>query len=251
MRRTSSGVNEEARRRHAWLELLQTSGPFLTLPVVNRVMPNFPAGVPQATVEQRATLRALIAEMLGNRGATRHKVIDSMLRNTLGWRQHLIIDDAVPESLTEVVPEYSVTLRPSFGYFDEQAEDADAEDSSEDAEDEQDDEDGDEGDGETTAAAGPELGGGSGPWKLLGMVTAWGTHPLTRTTTGNWTASAVERLAVVLRARDVPIGIITDGRWWALVWAPRGGTTGAAVWDSSVFGEELASFQAFVALLRI
>ena len=82
------------------------------------------------------------------------------------------------------------------------------------------------------------------------MVTAWGTHPLTRTSTGNWTASAVERLAILLRARDVPVGIVTDGRWWALVTAPRGGATGAAVWDASLFSEEPTSLQALVALLR-
>lgn len=63
----------------------------------------------------------------------------------------------------------------------------------------------------------------TGPWKLLGSYLPWGTHPLTRTTTGGWTASAVERLAVLLRARNVPIGVTTNGRWWALVWAPPGG----------------------------
>ena len=81
------------------------------------------------------------------------------------------------------------------------------------------------------------------------MVTAWGTHPLTRTTTGTWTANAVERLAVLLRARDVPVGIVTDGRWWALVTAPRGGATGAAVWDASLFSEEPKSLEGLVALL--
>ena len=81
------------------------------------------------------------------------------------------------------------------------------------------------------------------------MVTAWGTHPLTRTTTGTWTANAVERLAVLLRARDVPVGIVTDGRWWALVSAPRGGATGAAVWDASLFSEEPESLEGLVALL--
>jgi len=40
------------------------------------------------------------------------------------------------------------------------------------------------------------------------------------------------------------------GRWWALVWAPRGRTTGAAVWDGSLWSEEPESLQAFVALLE-
>ena len=62
-------------------------------------------------------------------------------------------------------------------------------------------------------------------------------------------ANAVERLAVLLRARDVSVGIVTDGRWWALVWAPRGSAAGAAVWDASLFSEERASLRALVALL--
>ena len=76
-----------------------------------------------------------------------------------------------------------------------------------------------------------------------------GTHPLSRTTTGSWTASAAERLAVLLRARNVPIGLVTDGRWWAIVWARRGEAMGAAVWDASLFSEEPESLAGLVALL--
>ena len=72
--------------------------------------------------------------------------------------------------------------------------------------------------------------------------TAWGGHPLARAVERGWTASAVERLAVLLRARDVPVGVVTDGRWWALVWAPRGKPVGAAVWDASLLSEEPPPF---------
>src|SRR6185312_3980156 len=161
----------------------------------------------------------------------------------------LVIDDAVPETLTEFVADHGVRLRPDFGYFDEDAEDSADEDANEDETSDEDEEDESEEDGEGESAAGADAGAGAGPWKLLGMVTAWGTHPLTRTSTGTWSANAVERLAVLLRARDVPVGIVTDGRWWALEWAPRGGATGAAVWDASLFSEEPSSLQALVALL--
>jgi hypothetical protein len=100
--RTLGGVSEEVRRRHEWLELLPASGPFLTLPVVNRVMPNFPAGVPQATKEQRARVRTLVAEMMAGRGASRHAVIHAMLHDVLGWGAHLVIGE-MPASLTEIV----------------------------------------------------------------------------------------------------------------------------------------------------
>ena len=248
----AQGVSEEVRKRHAWLELLQVSGPFLTLPVAHRVFPN---GLPEVPVQQRATVRALVAQMMDDRGASRHAVITNMLRDVFDWQQHLVTDDAVPQTLTEIVADHGVTLRPDFGYFDEAeddgAEDADSGDEdgvdlSDTSDDEEQEDDGDS-EGDDAEASGG--GTGSGPWKLLGRVTAWGTHPLTRTTTGSWTANAVERLAVLLRARDVPVGIVTDGRWWALVTAPRGGAAGAAVWDASLFSEEPKSLEGLVALL--
>ena len=247
--RAQGGVSEEVRKRHAWLELLQVSGPFLTLPVAHRVFPN---GLPEVPVARRASVRALVAQMMDDRGASRHAVIAGMLRDVFDWQQHLVIDDAMPQTLTEIVADHGVTLRPDFGYFDETEDDADADSVDADGSDISDTSDDEEqDDGEDSEGDDAETGGGasSGPWKLLGMATAWGTHPLTRTTTGTWTANAVERLAVLLRARDVPAGIVTDGRWWALVTAPRGGATGAAVWDASLFSEEPASLQALVALL--
>jgi hypothetical protein len=48
----AQGVSEEVRKRHAWLELLQISGPFLTLPVAHRVFPN---GLPEVPVARRAS----------------------------------------------------------------------------------------------------------------------------------------------------------------------------------------------------
>jgi hypothetical protein len=244
VKRTPGGVSEEIRKRHSWLELLQISGPFLTLPVVHRVFQN---GLAEVPAPDRAKVRGLVAQMMEDRGASRHKVIETLLHDVFDWQQHLVIDDAVPDTLTEIVAEHSIPIRPDFGYFDEQAEDADEDVTDEDdAEDDQPDED------ESDAEGGGDTGvaiSGSGPWKLLGMVTAWGRPPLARTSTGSWTASAVERLAILLRARDVPVGIVTDGRWWALVWAPRGGATGTAVWDASLFSEEPSSLQALVALL--
>lgn len=245
-RRRPAGVGEEIRRRHAWLELLQTSGPFLTLPVVHRVYPNGLAPVPG---QQRTRIRALIAGMLDDAGASRHAVIETLLQEVLDWQHHLRIDSAMPQTLAEVVAEHGIVVRPDFGFYvEDSADDADEEDESP-GEDDADDSSEEQGssDGEASTPGLPVAS--RGPWKVLGCYLPWGSNPLARTTTGGWTASPVERLAVLLRARDVPVGLVTDGRWWAVVWAPRGGTTGAAVWDASLFSEEPASLQALVALL--
>ena len=242
--RALGGVGEEIRRRHSWLELLQTSGPFLTLPVVHRVFEN---GLPPVPQVDRARIRGLVATMLDDGGASRHTVIETMLRDVLDWQGHLRIDDAVPQSLAELVADHGVWVRPDFGFYAEDADDEEDDAGEDDEAESREDADDDDGDANPESAL-PSPG--RGPWKLIGTYLPWGTHPLTRITTGNWAASPVERLAVLLRARDVPIGLVTDGRWWALVWAPRGGTTGAAVWDAGLFSEEPASLQALVALLN-
>jgi hypothetical protein len=256
-RRRTGGVSEEVRRKHGWLELLQISGPFLTLPVVHRV---FPDGLPPVPAGQRAEVRAAVAEMLDGYGATRHLVIETMLRDILDWQHHLRIDTEIPDTLAESVPEHGLMIRPDFGFYAETTADADA--ASADGDEAFGDLDTDDGGAEDEAAEsadddevdeGDDGSGGTGatgPWRLLGMYLPWGNHPFARLTTGGWTASGVERLAVLLRARQVPVGLVTDGRWWALVWAPAGGTTGAAVWDAGLFSEDPASLRALVALLH-
>ncbi|WP_060886961.1 Eco57I restriction-modification methylase domain-containing protein, partial [Streptomyces caniscabiei] len=61
-----------------------------------------------------------------------------------------------------------------------------------------------------------------------------------------------DRLARLLRHHGVPLGLVTDGRWWCLVWAPLGGVTTTAVFDSIGWNEraERNVVRAFVSLLR-
>lgn len=232
---------------HGWLELMQTSGPFLTLPVAARV---FPTGLPAVATADRAQVRAMVADMLAEDGATRHEAIETILRDVLGWGERLLLDDAVPAALTEPVAEYAQTVRPDFAFHvpDGPAADDQAGSAADDGialEYAGHTEVSDESDGDEDAVPGePES-----PYRMLGMIAPWGTHPLVRTAQGRWTASPAERLAVLLRARNVPIGLVTDGRWWGLVWAPHDGATGVAVWDAGVFSEEPDALRAFVALL--
>jgi hypothetical protein len=118
--RRHGGASAEARRRHGWLELLQTSGPFLTLPVMERV---FPDGLPPVPQAQRANLRALTADMLDTRGASRHAMIRFMLGDVLDWRDHLRIDAEMPDSLAEPVSEHGLLIRPDFGFYAEDGDD--------------------------------------------------------------------------------------------------------------------------------
>lgn len=73
-------------------------------------------------------------------------------------------------------------------------------------------------------------------------------HPLPGSA---WTATPVDRVAHLCRHRDVELGLVTDGRWWALVWAPRGRVTATAVFDSASWAEaaDRDVVRAFVSLL--
>ncbi|MFE6735985.1 Eco57I restriction-modification methylase domain-containing protein [Microbacterium sp. NPDC057650] len=66
--------------------------------------------------------------------------------------------------------------------------------------------------------------------------------------TDGWSANAIDRMAVLLRETGVTIGIVTDGRWWALVSAAKDVTTASGVWDALLWREERPSRDAFLAL---
>ncbi|MDO4243591.1 MAG: N-6 DNA methylase [Actinomyces sp.] len=68
-----------------------------------------------------------------------------------------------------------------------------------------------------------------------------------------WAASPVDRMAAMLRSRDseCTIGLVTDGRWWALVSAPPGGTTACGIVDCLTWVEEPATRDAFCELLGL
>lgn len=94
------------------------------------------------------------------------------------------------------------------------------------------------------------LRGEEGQCLLLGTVHPPGTSLTGRIPGERWAASPVDRLALLLRARRIPLGLATDGRWWALVWAPEGGVTGVAVWDGAIWLEERSLLRAFRCLLE-
>ncbi|SNQ50815.1 hypothetical protein FRACA_540001 [Frankia canadensis] len=185
----------QLRNATTWMELLTTSGPFLTLPVVRRVWPDGLTAVPTAT---RARARVLVAELLVSGGGTRDAVVPAVLRELLDWGDRLALAGDIPDAMAVPVVEHRQVVRADFAFRAVEGTDDSAED------DEEFDEDASDSDEEP---AGP-----AGEWRMLGMVAPWGAHPLTRRAEGGWVASPVERLAVLLRAHNVPVGLVTDGR---------------------------------------
>ena len=82
----------------------------------------------------------------------------------------------------------------------------------------------------------------SGLWRvrLLGLISDG--SPVARYAGSDWPATPADRLAQLCRARPVELGLATDGRWWALVWAPAGGVTAVAVFDSISWSDSFGTY---------
>lgn len=87
---------------------------------------------------------------------------------------------------------------------------------------------------------------GDGPAALVVVVGP--TEDLRHTGTDGWAADAIDRTAALLRATHVSVGLVTDGRWWAIVSAASGVTTASGVFDALIWREERDSRDAFFAL---
>ena len=66
-----------------------------------------------------------------------------------------------------------------------------------------------------------------------------------------WAASPVDRMEELLRTSGVPIGVVTDGRWWAIVSARRETMVASGIFDAQTWIEDPATRNAFIQLLRI
>ena len=86
--------------------------------------------------------------------------------------------------------------------------------------------------------------------RLIGLICEG--DPVRRVKGSEWSATPADRVAHLCRSHNVPLGLATDGRRWALVWAPRGGVTTTAVFDAITWNEaaDLTVVRAFVSLLR-
>jgi hypothetical protein len=91
---------------------------------------------------------------------------------------------------------------------------------------------------------------GTGHTVLLGLVSDG--SPVARIAGSDWPATPADRLAMLCRHHGIELGIATDGRWWALVWAPAKGVTTTAVFDAIAWPEtaERDVVRAFISLLE-
>ncbi|MFD8141990.1 Eco57I restriction-modification methylase domain-containing protein [Streptomyces sp. NPDC059708] len=212
-----------------WLDLTEVSGPFLTLPVLLQAWPQLDS----LDKDLRARLRAHHADWQTDTTAGRDEWVAYVLRSLLEWGDALAlrqgeaedIPDLVLDRFTLDVPEHGARLRADFALVEPG----------------------------TDIASEPDAEAAAKQVRVLGMTVPSGTAPTARPAWGDdWSASPADRLARLLRHHNVPLGLLTDGRWWCLVWAPVGGVTTTAVFDAIGWNEaaERNVVRAFVSLLR-
>ncbi|MEV0627896.1 Eco57I restriction-modification methylase domain-containing protein [Nonomuraea wenchangensis] len=156
-----------------------------------------------------------LAHTAWQKGRDRHAWVEHVLRGLLRWGDALHVGgpERALDHLAMDVPEHDTTLTPSF------------------------------------ALVVPGHAPKPDTVRLLGMITSG--HPTARMKLSKWAATPADRMAQLCRHHGVELGLVTDGRWWTLVWAPRGGVTTAAVFDAVPWPEaaERDVLRAFVSLL--
>jgi hypothetical protein len=192
-----------------WLGLVETTGVFLTVPVVKRAFPN---GIDPVSDELRSELRLRLAAP----PRTQAEATDWtrwVLRDLLGLRDALLEGLSVPERATHLVTEQGVRLRPEFAVA-------------------------------ATTDDGAEM-----LLRMVVLVFPFGTARDRPVSVDRWAASPLERALTLQRASGVPIVMGTDGDWFSIVASPVGGAATSATWISTLFAEEPILLDSFGALL--
>ena len=216
MRRNAARRAPSAGDLHrAWLELVDTDGPFLAVPALARV---YPHGIPQPDPDAIAALREAKpgfekaweawdrrrddTATVDRFRVARDKWVEVVLRDVLGW------GPAYGPASTAVVrsPDHAVTV-----------------------------------------AATGALAQGDTVGALVLVVDP--VDSLRDPLTDGWATSPIDRMEELLRAAALPIGVVTDGRWWAIVSARPETMVASGVVDAQTWVEEPPTRNAFVELL--
>jgi hypothetical protein len=201
----------------AWLELVDTEGPFLAIPPLKRV---WPEGMPQLAEARKAVLSDARKDFesawerydrspgsdtaLDTYRSARDRWVQTVLRDVAGWAESLTWGD-VP-GVAAQSPNRAVTVRAQASL------------------------DGDDGIGAIVHVIDPVDSLREVPGDL-------------------WAANPVDRVEAMLRESKVAIGIVTDGRWWGLVCARENAMAASGIVDALTWTEEPRTRDAFLALI--
>jgi hypothetical protein len=203
----------------AWLELVDSDGPFLAIAPLKRVwpqgMPALDGACKEALLDARKDFEAAweAAHRTTGDGASaedayriaRGKWVETVLRDVADWAQSLSWGPVA--GIAARSPNRAVTI------------------------------------GAEAALLNPDGTIGA----LVSVIDP--VDSLRQVPSDLWAATPVDRMEALLRDNDIPIGIVTDGRWWALVCARPGAMTASGVVDALTWMEEPRTRDAFLTLI--
>lgn len=211
-----------------WLELVETEGPFLAAPAL---VGTWPQGMPPLTPSRRDALRDARETFEAAWDAWRRAVstdgavataeyapardlwVAEVLSDIAGWGDGFAMVEEggdLASSLEVVSPGGVTTARPT-----------------------------------ATLSVGGRVGA------LVLVVDPIPDGTLSAIRDDRWASSALDRMQLMLRRPKSPcsVGIVTDGRWWAIVSAPIGASSAWGQFDSQTWGEEAKARDAFFELV--
>ena len=211
-RLTRHRASEGAQQHRDWLGMVDVEGPFLSVPVLRQAWPTLESLDKPARDRLRLEHKAWQADPANRQQAW----IEYVLGELLGWDDGLRWAGADGlASLAIEVPEHEAHVVPTFSLVRP---------------------------GKEVKPAFTEL---------VGLVCPAGQHPSARIAGDDWAANSVDRLVHLCRRREIQLGLVTDGRWWTLVWARNGKVATTATFDAIGWPDtaEREVVRAFVSLL--
>ena len=212
---SASSVHEE------WLSLIEISGPFLAVPVLNEA---FPQGLEALDGQKKKRIRQAYEEWIeAIESADAHLSelhtawIEEVLSNGLeldenGRGDILRRKDWCSDHLHINLAEHAVTLTPDFAVVDSQK--------------------------------------GNKPLMLIHAYPE-STDLETPIKFDGWISSPADRMVQLCRVLNCRLGLVTNGERWLLVDAPVGATTTFASWYARIWNQEPVTLQALFHLLGV
>jgi len=216
---TGSKTINATDQHRSWLELVDTEGPFLAIPPLKRV---WPQGIPSLADERKATLVDARKEFEGA-----WEQLDRMPDSESARDPYRVARDKWVETILRDVAGWAESL--SWG----EVPSVEAQSPNR----------------AVTIRAQASLNGADGVGALVHIIDS--TDSLRQTSADLWAASPIECVEAMLRESKIPIGIVTDGRWWGLVCAREGAMVASGIVDALTWIEEPRTRDAFFALIPV
>jgi hypothetical protein len=194
-----------------WLRLLEPEGPFFTAAVLRQA---FPSGLDRLHSSIKVEIKERWVKAADETGQRTDWVL-WLLRAVLGWGDRLLIDTDIPSGLSHDAAEHETVIRPD------------------------------------AVLVAKHPGTDNAVPRVLVQILPVGTRPDRRVPGDAWTATPIQRAALLCRSVGCPLAIVTDGNLITIVRAPRDEATGFGTWRANLFTSEPETLNALVSLFNL